>query len=276
MIPAGHRRLSLDGLLPGGGVLRCLAFRYLLLWTLVCEGALGGGRLGAQEALLCDHAARQASMESGVPLDVLLAITRTETGRMRAGRIEPWPWTVNMEGKGLWFDTPREAQAYIAERHAEGARSYDVGCFQINYRWHGEAFSSLATMMDPLPNARYAAQFLQELYEETGSWSEAAGAYHSRTRVHATRYRARFDRIRRSVADLAPADVLPRTLASRRGQTPPREISARVNRFPLLQLPPEGHLTSSYGSLVALPANGARPLSAAPRVALLPDRRARP
>jgi soluble lytic murein transglycosylase-like protein len=67
--------------------------------------------------------------------------------------------------------------------HARGARSYDVGCFQINYRWHGQHFASLDQMFDPDANAAYAARFLSELYAEFGDWSRAAGAYHSRTPV---------------------------------------------------------------------------------------------
>jgi hypothetical protein len=50
-------------------------------------------------------------------------------------------------------------------------------------------------MFDPEWTATYAAQFLRTLYEERGSWSEAAGAYHSLTPEKAQVYRARFDRL---------------------------------------------------------------------------------
>ena len=53
----------------------------------------------------CDRAARRASRLEGVPLDVLKAISRVETGRAKNGRLEPWPWTVNVEGRGYWFAT---------------------------------------------------------------------------------------------------------------------------------------------------------------------------
>ena len=66
---------------------------------------------------------------------------------------------------------------------------------QINYRWHGHAFPSLEDMFDPEWTATYAAQFLRTLYEERGSWSAAAGAYHSLTPELAQKYRARFDRL---------------------------------------------------------------------------------
>ncbi|QDL94781.1 lytic transglycosylase domain-containing protein (plasmid) [Paroceanicella profunda] len=157
------------------------------------------GESARATAAICDIVAREAAQESGVPLDVLRAITRTETGRKLEGAFLPWPWTINMEGKGLWFDSPSEALAYARARHAEGARSFDMGCFQVNFRWHGEHFASLDEMMDPLANARYAARFLSELYAESGDWVTAASHYHSRTPEFASRYGARFARLRASL-----------------------------------------------------------------------------
>lgn len=189
-------------------------------------------------SLLCDSAAQAASRETGVPEAVLRAISLTETGRRRNGAFRPWPWTVNMEGAGRWFDTPEEAKAYVSERHASGARSYDVGCFQLNYRWHGEAFASLDEMFDPLANARYAAGFLARLYAETGSWSKAAGAYHSRTPSYAERYRTRFDRILANITDTPLPEIPPEDIALAAVSAAPEataEEQIRVNTFPLLQ-----------------------------------------
>jgi hypothetical protein len=163
-------------------------------------------------ARICDQAAATAAHDSGVPLDVLRAITRTETGRARDGRLEPWPWTVNMEGKGVWFDDLDAARAYVFRHFKRGARSFDVGCFQINYRWHQQHFQSIDDMFDPEQNAAYAARFLAELYAEFGDWSRAAAAYHSRTPKFADRYRNRFDRIRAALDPLhdPPAPTRPR------------------------------------------------------------------
>ncbi|MEM7090329.1 MAG: lytic transglycosylase domain-containing protein [Pseudomonadota bacterium] len=141
---------------------------------------------------LCDQAARAASRTEGVPLDVLRAIARVETGRTQDGTLHPWPWTVNVEGQGYWFTSEQEAKSYVLQIFKAGKRSFDVGCFQINYRWHGKAFRSIDAMFDPDENAAYAARFLKDLYTELGSWPDAAGAYHSRTQALADRYRNRF------------------------------------------------------------------------------------
>ncbi len=214
---------------------------------------------------ICDDAAAEASQSTGVPLAVLQAISLTETGRKRNGGFRPWPWTVNMEGKGLWFDTPDDARAYVYKEYKRGARSFDVGCFQINYKWHGQAFASIEAMFDPLENALYAAGYLSELFSETGDWSKAAGAYHSRTPEFAEKYRARFDRIHSGLAgspETAAGDAysgadpyggqpeIPEipdiVLAANGGSADP--ATPRVNTFPLLQ----AGATGAFGSLVPL------------------------
>ena len=219
-------------------------------WVVVLFMAWGvqtGYALAKSKAVdLCNHAAQVVAVESGVPLAVLKAITATETGRQIEGRLRPWPWTVNMEGKGVWFDEPDSARAYVYKHFKSGARSFDVGCFQINYRWHGSAFASIEEMFDPLANARYAARFLKELYGEFGDWSKAAGAYHSRTEVYAARYRKRFDALHNQYAAV-PEDVnLMQTRA-----TP--ESRMRNNSFPLLQQIGPGR---PLGSLVPIAPRG--------------------
>ncbi len=190
-------------------------------------------------SLVCDAAAAVASDAYGVPLVVMRAITRTETGRSRNGKLDPWPWTVNMEGDGKWFDNRIDAQIYVDGHFDRGARSFDVGCFQINYRWHGQAFSSIEAMFDPIQNANYAARFLQKLHAELGSWEQAVGAYHSRTPKYANRYIARYRTIIARLDDGQPERV----------QTVSDEPTQNQNSYPLLVKKAQ---PSRLGSLVPL------------------------
>ena len=169
----------------------CLAaLGAFLLWAPV------GHASAAQPAEVCEWAAQQAAAESGVPADILGALTLTETGRRLDGVVRPWAWSVNAEGAGSWFDNPTEALAFARDRIAQGRRNLDVGCFQLNVRWHGENFQDVSQMFDPLENARYAARFLTDLHRETGDWRKAAGAFHSRTPQFANKYLTRFDELR--------------------------------------------------------------------------------
>jgi len=215
----------------------------VLVLTLMLPASAVLARSDARTGGMCDQAARRAAQSEGVPLDVLRAIARVETGRARDGRLEPWPWTINVEGKGYWFNSEIEAKSYVFNIFKAGARSFDIGCFQINYRWHGKAFRSIDAMFDPEENATYAARFLKELYAELGSWPAAAGAYHSRTQALAEAYRGRFQTV----------------LAQLDGAAPPQVAAAPRDPFtgvaaPLIPLASEPPRNGALGSLV--PVNG--------------------
>lgn len=186
---------------------------------------------------LCDLAAARAAEVTGVPIDLLLAITRVETGRGGGGGREPypWPWAINVDGEGTWFDD-RSAAVAAAETHlSDGTGTFDVGCFQLNVRWHGAAFATVDAMFDPETNAEYAAGFLLQLYQESGDWKKAVAAYHSRTPDLAEAYVSRV----KAVLD-GPASAAPDELADAYA-LPPRQ-----NLFPLLKSGAQG----SAGSLV--------------------------
>jgi Transglycosylase SLT domain len=182
---------------------------------------------------LCLAGASEASEQTGVPRDVLVAIALVESGQARKGEQLPWPWTVNQGGNGQWFATKADAAGQAQSALDLGATNVDLGCFQLNYRWHATNFASLDDMLDPEQNALYAAAFLARLYSETGSWSDAAAAYHSRTPDNAERYRAKFDA---TLAALEGGSV----------RVAEAELVERSNRFPLLQQGGSGAL----GSLV--------------------------
>ena len=143
----------------------------------------------ADDMALCRNAAVAAADRNEVPREVMVAITLVETRTRREGVSGPWPWTVNVAGKGNWFDNRAAALIHAQRALANGQTSFDVGCFQLNYRWHGQHFASIDTMFEPGPSGDYAAQFLKSLYGETGDWIRASGLYHSRTARHAKRYR---------------------------------------------------------------------------------------
>ena len=53
---------------------------------------------------------------------MLHAISLTETGRPQDGRLRPWPWAINREGKGFWFENRDEALAFAKASVAAGRR----------------------------------------------------------------------------------------------------------------------------------------------------------
>ncbi|GAA6209892.1 hypothetical protein NBRC116601_31850 [Cognatishimia sp. WU-CL00825] len=148
----------------------------------------------------CIAAILQAEAKHGIPDHLLLSIGIQEAGRTGPAGLAVWPWTVNANGQGAFFKNRTDAQAWVREKQAEGINSIDVGCMQINLRWHGEQFASQDAAFDPILNADYAARFLKDLYRQTGTWELAAGRYHSATDIHQARYLASLERNRKVVA----------------------------------------------------------------------------
>lgn len=138
----------------------------------------------------CLAAIDYASRALGVAPSVLHAVALTESAR--AGR--PSPWAINDHGQARHFATEAEALEHVRQRLAEGATNIDIGCFQINWHWHGARLRDPARALNPTLNAVYAAGYLLELHRELGSWSAAIGAYHSRTEARARNYRCRVAR----------------------------------------------------------------------------------
>ena len=213
-----------------------------------------GAAHSRSDATTCDIAAEHAAQNSDVPLELLLAISRVETGRGAKGRMQPWPWTINQGGQGHWFDTADQAISYANDLLAQGEENFDVGCFQINLHWHSKNFASIEDMFDPEANAAYAATFLNSLFHSEGGWPEAVAAYHSRSPDQAQPYLAK---VETALNDLRPkteaVSPAPEDLMADATVTPPR-----ANGFPLLQA--GGHGTAA--SLVPL-TDGVMPLFAA-------------
>lgn len=224
------------------------------LFTLIASPTSAAPDPGA----VCDAVADVAAREAGLPPAMLRALTRTETGRARGGRLTPWPWTVNMEGAGHWFDDRQQALDFARKHHARGATSFDVGCFQINYRWHNKAFGSVEAMFDPLENARYAAKYLLELKAESGDWKTAIGHYHSRTPSRAQKYVARFSRIKEKLkpADLAEIQIA-RAIVTPVAPAPAPASAKHPTAAP--PAPPGGVSLVAFGQMASL-LTPARPL----------------
>ena len=193
-----------------------------ILFSLLCMPA---SAMAARDT--CERAARFAAAEAGVPVDILLAITIVETSRDGAA----WPWTLNHDGRGFWFPSASEAEKAVSAILEEGGTA-DIGCFQINSRWHGTAFTSVGRMLDPVENALYAARYLRQLHGERGDWAAAIAAYHSR---NPDRGRAYLDRVTQHMGPASAAEPEP----------------SRQNRFPLFNAGDPG----SVGTIVPRLAN---------------------
>ncbi|HUN40501.1 MAG TPA: lytic transglycosylase domain-containing protein [Acetobacteraceae bacterium] len=160
--------------------------RLALLLCLAAGAAradLPAAPLAQAPGLLCRAAIAAAARAHGVPPGLMAAVGRVESGRRDpvSGAWYPWPWTVDADGQGTFYDTKAQAIAAVRALQASGGHSIDVGCMQVNLQHHPHAFATPEQAFDPGTNADYAARFLVELRGQSGSWPQATALYHSAT-----------------------------------------------------------------------------------------------
>lgn len=124
---------------------------------------------------VCEREMLRASQQHRVPVNVLYAVSLTETGRR--GKLDPH--AINVEGKSVFSPNMAEAMRQVEIARGRGAKLIDIGCMQINHYFHGKKFASVAEMFNPAKNVDYGARFLIELKQREGSWTMAVARYHA-------------------------------------------------------------------------------------------------
>ncbi|MCT8873809.1 transglycosylase SLT domain-containing protein [Shewanella xiamenensis] len=141
----------------------------MLLFSLIPSMSFGVGFSSLVE---------QASQDTGVPSNIISKVCTHESKTFHNGKTQPWPWTLNVSGKGYWFKSKMTAVVYAKLELMSGNSMIDVGICQINWYWHGGNFDSIEELMNPKNNIYYAATYLKKI-KGGQSWEYAVGAYHS-------------------------------------------------------------------------------------------------
>lgn len=155
------------------------------------------------ESQKCSNIFSYFEKRHNIPQDTLYSISLRETqkahSKHKIGITWPWTVTVNPSGKGYHFKTKTEAIKFAKEQLKIGKKSIDVGCMQINLKYHPDAFDSVEQALSPQNNVAYGAKFLKEKYKQHGDWQKAIGAYHSSSSDKASIYNAMVKKIKDSM-----------------------------------------------------------------------------
>ncbi|MBV9734340.1 MAG: transglycosylase SLT domain-containing protein [Acidisphaera sp.] len=147
------------------------------------------------QSALCTEAVQAAEQRHGLPPGLLGTIAKVESGRpiTAMGDVRAWPWTIDADGQGYFFDSKAAAVVWARQALARGVTFMDVGCMQVDLQMHPGAFHTLEEAFDPEVNAEYAARYLRQLQagDAGGDWNVAVGLYHSHTPELAAAYRDR-------------------------------------------------------------------------------------
>ena len=128
----------------------------------------------------CIIAAKKYEEIYDIPKNLLLSVSLTESGRkIKNGEFISWPWTINRKGKGKFFDNKVTAVDYVEKYTKKGKKNIDLGCMQVNFMYHPNAFKNFYEAFDPDKNVEWAANMLKSLYAKFGTWESAVGYYHS-------------------------------------------------------------------------------------------------
>lgn len=142
------------------------------------------------EANKCIVHFNRFEQQNKIPSNLLHAIALAESGRTHdiSKKKYPWPWTVNVAGKGYFFETKKEAVNFVKAKRMQGITSIDVGCMQINLHHHPNAFANLDQAFEPHYNIAYSAQFLRNHFDKQLNWTKAVANYHSQTENLGSKY----------------------------------------------------------------------------------------
>lgn len=211
--------------------------RAALLAALLCAGAPAAAKANPVEIVdgICAQEIARAEAHRGIPAGLLSSIALAESGRWRDAHTATiaWPWTVMAEGKGRFFQSRAKAEAALRELADRSVTNVDVGCMQVNMRYHGDAFASSGAALDPARNVAYAADFLLRLKRRHGTWVQAVGHYHSANRTYNRPYMLRvftyWVDVRKALAAASPHGDDGKTAAAKSRPEPRTAAAGQVH-----------------------------------------------
>lgn len=151
--------------------------------------------LGACAQCSWAYDVRQAAEETGLSETLIEAIALEESQRPTPGSApQPWAWTLNANGRPLYFDTRAQAEEALRELRRAGVRNIDVGIFQVNIRWNGDLVEDPVHLLDPAVNLWAFTQVVLECQARLGTQvRRVLACYHagSHERPHGVAYAQR-------------------------------------------------------------------------------------
>lgn len=140
---------------------------------------------------ICSEIINKTEIDLKIPENLLLSIALTESGRKVDNKFFPWPWAVNVKGKGYFLKNKQQLVSFANYNLKKKIKNFDLGCMQINYYYHGHKFKNIANMIEPKINVSWAGKFLINLKAKHKTWDEAISRYHSNTKWRKKQYLAK-------------------------------------------------------------------------------------
>ena len=140
---------------------------------------------------ICSEIIKKTEIDLKIPENLLLSIALTESGRKVGNNFFPWPWSINVKGKGYFLKNKQQLISFAKNNLEKKIKNFDLGCMQINYYYHGHRFKNIENMIEPKINVSWAGKFLINLKAKHKTWDEAISRYHSNTKWRKKQYLAK-------------------------------------------------------------------------------------
>jgi hypothetical protein len=163
----------------------------LALALSITSGVSEASTMSAQTLDYFPTIIQEAAQSEGIPVLYFYSLAAKEsTTKLENGQRRPWPYTINYRGKGYRFASYDDLLSACRSLLGKGITNFDVGFFQVNYKWNKDRFDTLEELAHPVTNAQLAAEIFREHYDTYRNWYVAAGRYHnpSNTNGRATQY----------------------------------------------------------------------------------------
>lgn len=97
-------------------------------------------------------------------LDTLLVvkIITHESKSYYKGKAQPWPWTLNIDGRGFYYRTFKEALFAAKKAYKNKVKKLGIGLGQIEWKYHKTRFNDLSEALNPKKNIKAVCDILDE------------------------------------------------------------------------------------------------------------------
>ena len=120
------------------------------------------------------------AVRNNIPIVYFYALAAKESSaKFKDGSRKPWAFTINHKGESFYFKNKKGMMSKANSLLSDGNNVFDVGWFQVNWRWHKGRVKSIAHLAEPTINAQVAADIYLEQYRKYKDWNVAAGRYHN-------------------------------------------------------------------------------------------------
>ena len=205
-----------------------------------------------KDTLKCEYLAKDAERRRGLSDNILLSISRVESGYQKVDGVRrAWPWTLNAGGDSAYFATKEEALGNLNKRTKKGVTNIDIGCMQLNFRWHKKFFKNLSDMMNPEKNVDYGARFLKKLHQRHGSWEKAVKYYHSSKSKFNVRYYKKVKAVwQKENAKSTLKPTLVAALSKKDNEIVQKILDQQENPVPLIKISSKDNVLDTYSEKV--------------------------